>query len=94
MTYIAESAESLEISFAFVQFLGLYSDYQIEWPAGMQSIFSNMLFFNLEYALHMRARALAARLLTALTRVRTYVACPLGCACAHQHCLFSCVPTR
>ena len=41
--------ESLEITFAFVQFLGLYSNYQVEWRPGLQSIFGNLAFFNLDF---------------------------------------------
>ena len=48
MASLAEAAESLEISFGFLQFLGLYSEYAIEWPAEMQGLFDGLLFFNLE----------------------------------------------
>jgi hypothetical protein len=37
-----------EIIFGFLQFLGLYSEYAVEWPEGMQSIFDALLFFNLD----------------------------------------------
>lgn len=50
MASLSEAAESLEISFNFLQFLGLYSEYSIEWPSRMQGVFDYMLFFNLECA--------------------------------------------
>jgi hypothetical protein len=37
-----------DIIFGFLQFLGLYSEYSVEWPAGMQALFDALLFFNLD----------------------------------------------
>jgi hypothetical protein len=34
--------------FGFLQFLGLYSEYAIEWPESMQGLFDALLFFNLD----------------------------------------------
>ena len=51
MPLLAETMESLEISFAFVQFLGLYSSYGVEWRLHVQSLFRICSFFNLDVSM-------------------------------------------
>lgn len=45
---VAEQVESAEIIVSVLQFLGLYSNFAIEWPSMMQSLFNNLSFFNLD----------------------------------------------
>ena len=48
MAKLVEMMESLEISFAYLQFLGLYSSFSITWPEPMASLFSGLAFFTLD----------------------------------------------
>ena len=46
--YFCETFESLEITFAFLQFLGLYSNFAVSWGPMTQSFFSYLALFNLD----------------------------------------------
>ena len=49
--YLCESMESLEITFAFLQFLGLYSGFEVRWPSPFKEITSGLAFFTLDMEL-------------------------------------------
>ena len=46
--YLTERMESLEITFGFLQTLGLLSSYSIKYPEPLGSFFSGLAFFNLD----------------------------------------------
>ena len=48
MAYITEKMESLSSTLEFLQFLGLYSQYQITWPEPWQRVFNYLAFFNVD----------------------------------------------
>ena len=58
--YLCESMESLEISFAFLQFLGVYSNFSISWPSPVSGIFNVFSFFTLDIDLMHFACALGS----------------------------------
>ena len=48
---ITDRCESLEIAFAFVQFLGMYSGFAVEWRPWLQRFLSACAFFNLDLSM-------------------------------------------
>jgi hypothetical protein len=48
---LTEMMESLEIALSFIQFLGLYSTYAVEWNPWLQDFFFYCSFFNLDVSM-------------------------------------------
>ena len=51
IAFFTERYESLEIIVYNIQFMGLYSQFTIQWPSPLGEIFSYLAFFNMGEAL-------------------------------------------